>query len=108
MEKIRERVKFREKWKTTWSTEKKMQTVILSVIISMTVIAISVSTFSSVNTLTEQNQQYSEERLQTMAAEYDSNLEQYKSVMLSIALDESVQKYCENTNQGESSVVSFK
>lgn len=103
MEKIRERVKFREKWKTTWSTEKKMQTVILSVIISMTVIAISVSTFSSVNTLTEQNQQYSEERLQTMAAEYDSNLEQYKSVMLSIALDESVQKYCENTNQGESS-----
>lgn len=98
----KKRVKLKEKWKTTWSTEKKIQTVILSIIIGMTVIAMVVSTFFSVDTLTEQNQQYSAERLQTMAAEYNSNLNQYKSVMLSIVLDESVQKYCANTDLQES------
>lgn len=95
------RLKFRDKWKTIWSIEKKMQIVILSVIIGMTVIAICVSIIFSVDTLTEQNQEYSAERLQTMAAEYDSNLKQYKSVMTSIALDESVQEYCENTEAKE-------
>ena len=74
----KERLKFREKWKTTWSIEKKMQTVILAVIIGMTVIAICVSIIFSIDTLTEQSQEYSAERLQTMAAEYDSNLRQYK------------------------------
>lgn len=95
------RLKFRDKWKTIWSIEKKMQIVILSVIIGMTVIAICVSIIFSVDTLTEQNQEYSAERLQTMAAEYDSNLKQYKSVMTSIGLDESVQEYCENTEAKE-------
>lgn len=97
----KERLRLREKWKTTWSIEKKMQTVILAVIIGMTVIAICVSIIFSIDTLTEQNQEYSAERLQTMAAEYDSNLRQYKSVMTSIVLDESVQQYCENTQPEE-------
>ena len=101
----KERLKFREKWKTTWSIEKKMQTVILAVIIGMTVIAICVSITFSIDTLTEQSQEYSAERLQTMAAEYDSNLRQYKSVMTSIVLDESVQQYCENIRQEETNVL---
>lgn len=101
----KERLKFREKWKTTWSIEKKMQTVILAVIIGMTVIAICVSIIFSIDTLTEQSQEYSAERLQTMAAEYDSNLRQYKSVMTSIVLDESVQQYCENIRQEETNAL---
>lgn len=101
----KERLKFRDKWKTIWSIEKKMQIVILSVIIGMTVIAICVSIIFSVDTLTEQNQEYGAERLQTMAAEYDSNLKQYKSVMTSIVLDESVQEYCENTETKEANLL---
>ena len=40
-----------------------------------------------------------------MAAEYDSNLRQYKSVMTSIVLDESVQQYCENIRQEETNAL---
>ncbi len=87
-------MKLREKWKKTWNFETKMHIVIVTTILVLTLVAIVVSTVSSVYSLTRQNLQYAEEQLATMALDYENNLNQYKAVVTSLVLDQHVQKYC--------------
>lgn len=84
----------RDKWGKRWSYAKKLQFFLLVMISVVTVAAMAVSTVSSVSFLARQNEEYVSEQLSSMALEYNSTLEQYKAVALSLAMDRSVQDYC--------------
>ena len=100
-----EDIKFREKWEKVWSVEKKIQFVILVIIMGMTLIAISVSAYFFVHAINRQNQQHTTEQLAMMTAECDANLQQYKSVMLSMVMDESVQEYCRTEDSTRANIL---
>lgn len=78
-----------------------MHVVIVLTILIITLVAIVVSTASSVYSLTKQNRQYAADQLNTMALDYDNNLNQYKAVATSIILDQHVQKYCSSKDSTE-------
>lgn len=92
-------VRLTEKWAKTWSVQKKIYMVVILIIISMTVIAIAASTLFSVRALATQNQQYVSEQLRIMTEECDANLKQYKTALVSMVLDESVQDFCGETRE---------
>ncbi len=92
---------FKEKWEKSWNFEKKMNVVIVWTIAAITIVAIVVSTFSFVMSITEQNSQYVTDQLTIMAQDCANNLEQYKSLITACNLDSHVQKYCESTSKEE-------
>lgn len=82
-----------ERWTRLLSVEKKIHIVILAVIVGMTVIAIGVSTVSTISTIMKQSEESVTDQLATMAAECDENLKQYKAIMIAMVRDEYVQEY---------------
>lgn len=92
---------FKEKWKKSWNFEKKMNIVIVWTIAAITIVAIVISTFSFIMSMTDQNTQYVTEQLDIMAEDCANNLEQYKALATAINLDSHVRKYCESISQEE-------
>ncbi len=90
---------FKEKWERSWNFEKKMNVVIVWTIAAITIVAIVVSTFSFVMSITEQNSQYVTDQLNVMAEDCANNLEQYKALITACSLDSHVQAYCECTSR---------
>lgn len=48
-----------------------------------------------VYTLSKRNNEYAREHLELMAEDCADNLNQYKALLISLVLDDSIQKYCE-------------
>lgn len=94
-------ISFKEKWNRSWNFEKKMNFIIVWTIAAITIVAIVISTFSFIASMTEQNSRYVTEQLSIMAEDYADNLEQYKALATSIILDSHVQSYCESKSLEE-------
>ena len=94
-------ISFKEKWNRSWNFEKKMNFIIVWTIAAITIVAIVISTFSFIVSMTEQNSRYVTEQLSIMAEDYADNLEQYKALATSIILDSHVQSYCESKSLEE-------
>ena len=94
-------ISFKEKWNRSWNFEKKMNFIIVWTIAAITIVAIVISTFSFIVSVTEQNSRYATEQLSIMAEDYADNLEQYKALATSIILDSHVQSYCESKSLEE-------
>ena len=86
---------FKEKWKREWNFEKKLNFMVGTSILILIVLAISLSAAMFVYTLSRRNNEYAREHLELMAEDYAENLNQYKALLTSLVLDDSIQKYCE-------------
>ena len=86
---------FKEKWQKKWNFEKKLNFVMGTAILILIVLAISLSAAMFVYTLSKRNNEYAREHLELMAEDCADNLNQYKALLISLVLDDSIQKYCE-------------
>lgn len=87
-----------EKWRekiSCWKFDRKMQALITIALIITTLIFFVVSTVSSVTSLKSKTEEMLQAKNDTMAENFQSTLERYKSLAVAMVLDNSIQRYLE-------------
>lgn len=87
-----------EKWRKKircWKFDRKMQALITIALIVTTLIFFVVSTVSSVTSLKSKTEEMLQSKNDTIAENFQSTLERYKSLAIAMVLDNSIQRYLE-------------
>lgn len=87
-----------EKWRekiSRWKFDRKMQALITIALMITTLIFFVMSTVSSVMSLKSKSEEMLQAKNDTMAENFQSTLERYKSLAIAMVLDNSIQRYLE-------------
>ena len=87
-----------KKWKNTFfqlSVDKKMRFIVTCAIVMTTLLILTVSTVSSVTSLKQRSVELLQEQNSTVAENFRSSLESYKTLAIATIMDNSVQQYAE-------------
>lgn len=87
-----------EKWRekiSRWKFDRKMQALITIALMITTLIFFVMSTVSSVTSLKSKSEEMLQAKNDTMAENFQSTLERYKSLAIAMVLDNSIQRYLE-------------
>ena len=87
-----------EKWRekiSRWKFDRKMQALITIALMITTLIFFVMSTVSSVTSLKSKSEEMLQAKNDTMAENFQSTLERYKSPAIAMVLDNSIQRYLE-------------
>ncbi len=91
-----------ERWKERigrWKFDRKMQALIITSITLTTLIVLIVSTVSSVTSLKAKSIELLQDKNTALAENYQSMLEEYKTLSIALVIDRSVQNYLECDNK---------
>ena len=91
-----------ERWKeriSRWKFDRKMQVLIIVSITLTTLLVMIVSTVSSVTSLKAKSIELLQDKNASLAENYQSMLEEYKTLSIALVIDQSVQSYLECDNK---------
>lgn len=91
-----------ERWKeriSRWKFDRKMQVLIIVSITLTTLLVMIVSTVSSVTSLKAKSIELLQDKNASLAEDYQSMLEEYKTLSIALVIDQSVQSYLECDNK---------
>lgn len=91
-----------------WGFEKKMKVFFSVSIVLISVIVLLVTTFFNVTSTFENDKESAQKQLEFLCMNYESALEQYKSMSFAILMDHSVQKYIKSTEKNSWDLMNTK